>query len=361
MISGYTANYRLRKVSFSSRGWHVDHWYNLDLLDALIGAIDSGAAFAYTDTVGGTGNDITLDFTPDISYTTGQQIAFPVAAENTGNVTINCDGLGAKSLLTANGSEIASGMLVAGQFVKAIYNGTQFVVLYPDLDSISALTRINEGDSGAIVDAASDDFVVENTADAGMSLLVPNGQHARITFGNVTTPKAAGIHFDGPQNRLYLRSGDNERVYLNADGLVKQVNFSAFHAYKRENAGTGITQPFVITGYTEASDFNNDFDPVTGEFTAPFDGVYEFTYRINIDVAANGVNNSSFALYKNGVAVGVTQQTNNNTDVRDFYEKQFLALAAGDKIKFVIVTFGSAAPTYNNTTYRVSLTGKLVN
>lgn len=80
-------------------------------------------------TVGGTGDAITLTHSPAFTaYATGMEIRFKAGASNTGAVTVNVDGIGAKSLKTMAGAALASGDLVLGRIYTAAYDGTDFLL-----------------------------------------------------------------------------------------------------------------------------------------------------------------------------------------------------------------------------------------
>ena len=76
----------------------------------------TGAANVYTVTTG-----LSL-----ASYTTGLQIWFKVVNANTTSSTLNVDGLGAVALTYSDGTALASGALVVGDIVGAIYDGSKF-------------------------------------------------------------------------------------------------------------------------------------------------------------------------------------------------------------------------------------------
>lgn len=79
--------------------------------------------------VGGTQNTITLNPNPGISaYSGGQTFYFTAGYANTGNVTINVNGVGAKSvrkvIYTGVYSELTSSDIVANKTVNVIYDAT---------------------------------------------------------------------------------------------------------------------------------------------------------------------------------------------------------------------------------------------
>jgi len=70
---------------------------------------------------------ITLSPAPS-SYYEGLCFAFKNSTENTGAVTINVNGLGAKSVKKPNGNDLVAGNLKAGSVYTVRYNGTNFIL-----------------------------------------------------------------------------------------------------------------------------------------------------------------------------------------------------------------------------------------
>jgi hypothetical protein len=85
----------------------------------------SGVASVAT-AVGGTANAVTLTFSPPFAtYVNNMTVGFRIGTTNTGAVTVNVDGLGAKSFRKdASGTiaELISGEAQAGMFVEARFN-----------------------------------------------------------------------------------------------------------------------------------------------------------------------------------------------------------------------------------------------
>ena len=94
--------------------------------------INSGASpivFVPAASVGGTANAITLAPTPAIaSYQAGQSFRFVAKAVNTGAVTVNTSGLGARNLTYASGDTFAGGEFQIGGAYDITDNGTQYMV-----------------------------------------------------------------------------------------------------------------------------------------------------------------------------------------------------------------------------------------
>ena len=89
-------------------------------LDQVQGGAATFITVTGTDTLTGT-------VSPALSaYATGNQFSFLVANTNTGAVTINVDGIGAKAITRTGTTALVAGDMVAGQAVEIIYDGTRF-------------------------------------------------------------------------------------------------------------------------------------------------------------------------------------------------------------------------------------------
>lgn len=86
---------------------------SMNLLDSVTG----------TDTLTATA-PLSLD-----SLATGMKFTFVPAEANTGNVTLNINGIGAASVLSPAGTELGVGTLQAGYMEEVRYNGTAFELI----------------------------------------------------------------------------------------------------------------------------------------------------------------------------------------------------------------------------------------
>jgi hypothetical protein len=76
---------------------------------------------------------ITATASPSLTaYATGNLFTFVVANTNTGAVTLNVDGLGAKAVTRDGSTALAAADLVATEVVVVIYDGTRFQVINPN-------------------------------------------------------------------------------------------------------------------------------------------------------------------------------------------------------------------------------------
>ena len=83
-------------------------------------------------TVSGT-DTITGTVSPSLTaYTAGQIFSFVVGTTNTGAVTLNIDGLGAKAVTRTGAIALVAGGMVTGQVALVEYDGTRFQLLDPN-------------------------------------------------------------------------------------------------------------------------------------------------------------------------------------------------------------------------------------
>jgi hypothetical protein len=80
-------------------------------------------------TVSGT-NVLTGSLVPPLlAYVTGAMFSFIVANTNSGAVTLNIDGLGAKTVMRNGTDALQAGDLTAGSMALVIYDGTEFQLI----------------------------------------------------------------------------------------------------------------------------------------------------------------------------------------------------------------------------------------
>ena len=94
-----------------------------------IPAIDDPTAFNNLITVTGTNTLIGTSVPPYTSYVAGMTLSFIPVNTNTGAVTIDVDGLGAKNLFVGSATPMVGGELVAGQIAQLQYDGTRFQLM----------------------------------------------------------------------------------------------------------------------------------------------------------------------------------------------------------------------------------------
>ncbi|MCA2589489.1 MAG: hypothetical protein IM509_01650, partial [Microcystis sp. M31BS1] len=198
-----TSNFGFRLINFATDPYTDDEWFNWKLLDGLLTGSQSGIPFCIAT---GTGSAFVADYTPDQTLAIGLSLAIKTPLANTGAVTLAVDGAAAKPI-KINGSDPAAGAFPAGMYLRLVYDGTNFNVVYPTF-TLSQGSKITTAASGATASNGAADFQVESNTNIGMSLLCPNGSFiGRYFLGNVSKPDAGGLYYDFSVDRLYLRAG----------------------------------------------------------------------------------------------------------------------------------------------------------
>lgn len=223
-INSYTSNWRFGLINFNSANWHSDEWENWKLVDALISQQFSEAIpFAVAS---GTGDAITLDFSTDVVIAPGLMIGFKITANNTGAVTISCDGGAAKNLLVL-GAAAQAGDLRNGAYARAVYDGTQFVLIEP-IYRFNSVTVIEGAGNASVVTADCDSVVVKSDTNAGISILTPNNAVGKLAFGDVD---------------------DSDVAYIKYNHATATMEFSAEGVFKF----SGVPIQLTLTGATPLS------------------------------------------------------------------------------------------------------------
>ena len=145
-------------------------------------------------TVAGT-DTITGTVSPSLTaYTAGQIFSFVVGTTNTGAVTLNIDGLGAKAVTRTGSVALVAGGMVTGQVALVEYDGTRFQLLDPnaftDLLVSGLLTATNVTASGLLTVTTYDESVVAIgtvTSSSTLSLTSGTVQTATLTASTACT------------------------------------------------------------------------------------------------------------------------------------------------------------------------------
>jgi len=143
----------------------------------------AGASAAGTDTYA-----VTLTISPG-AYAVGQKYQFLTDVVNTGACTVNFNSIGAKSIKFADGSDPYNGAIQASSVVDVIYDGTNFILLNPHLDSLaygrSILDISSEANFKALVNLEIGTDV--QAYDANIVTL-PGGGATKMVFYQASAP-----------------------------------------------------------------------------------------------------------------------------------------------------------------------------
>jgi hypothetical protein len=126
---GYTTGFSFVLIDYQTQAWQTEEYSNWRKLDGLLNSVLEGAVPFVKAT--GPANDYVLTYSPVIAaYVNALLLSFSPNLANTGPVTINVNGLGAKNVYR-EGAILVGGELAADEYVKVIYDGTKFLVIEP--------------------------------------------------------------------------------------------------------------------------------------------------------------------------------------------------------------------------------------
>ena len=159
-------------------------------LDQVQGGAATFISVTGTDTLTGT-------VVPALSaYSTGNQFSFLVANTNTGAVTLNVDGIGAKAITRTGTTPLVAGDMVAGQAVEIIYDGTRFQLVNGNsftnlkVSGTLAVTGIATFTAQPIVSSLTASLPVFTDASKGLvsNTMTGTGNVVMSTNAVLTTP-----------------------------------------------------------------------------------------------------------------------------------------------------------------------------
>jgi len=191
----------------------------------------------------------------------GAVIAFEASDSGVSNYT-----LGQISSTRKNGSDTSSDIIFtvkdAGVTDDAVVIDYNSNVGIGDTSPIARL-HVSNGDSGITSLAlGSDELLVENSGDAGLTIATPNTSVGRISFGDPDNNNPGRIAYDHSIDDMYLYSGDSIRVTI--EGNTGDV-------------GIGTTSP------AQRLDVEDD---TSGGYTARFQNDGNNADRYGIGIAA---------------------------------------------------------------------------
>jgi hypothetical protein len=230
---------------------------------ANLGQVQSTAAKLITVT----GTDtITGSMSPQLTaYAAGQLLYFIANAANTGAVTINVDGLGAKAITRDGSTALAAGDINSGEVVVIVYDGTRFQMI--NAANSFGNTTINgtltvTGNTGlqanvSITSALSvgGTFNVTGAATLGSTLSV-TGKSDLPTVSTASINAAVAVVTTGTVTNLTSTSASiasaNAAVALVTTGTVTNLT-STSASIASANLGTAVVTGLTVTGASIAS------------------------------------------------------------------------------------------------------------
>lgn len=197
------------------------------------------------------------------SLTAGKRITFISGFTNTGNTSVNVAGTGPVLILKpspAGPIALAGGEIVVGNYVEAVYDGTQFEIYN------SALPQAY-GPSVAAASAATVDLglvLSHNVAITGTSTITSFGSSATVTYpiykilfaGALTlTYNASTMLLPGAADIVTV-AGDTAEAQYFSGGIWKIINYT-------RTSGTAVVNPSPMSGAQGLVIANNSGTPNT--------------------------------------------------------------------------------------------------
>jgi hypothetical protein len=274
--------------------------------------------YLWGGTVGGTADAITLTPSPAlVSYATGIRYGFIAGGTNTGAVTINISGLGAKDIKDHQGNALTAGKIVSGKLYSLSYDGTNF-------NMHEVISRSNLA-VGAI--AASSQTSVK-TANYTITLdddLVPvNGTAGAFT---VTLPTAVGIkgrkfkvvRIDHTlANKITINTTSSQTIGYNSKNSVKICSREELFEFESDGANW-----FISGRYISKEEIDCGAVPLTATTSNPTKGTMAVdkiwmsrdgehaNFRVEMRYTAAGSSGTGDYLF--GLPSGLSAKTTNVT------------------------------------------------
>ena len=214
-------------------------------------------------------NGVLLTDTTDFTATNGNSITFTVALLLNDEVTVI-------SLKT---------FTVADHYTKS--DADTLLALKSTIASPSFTGKVGIGSSSPVRQLEIKDDGTLGQAIVG--IIADAGDPAGIFMGTTSNNNAGGIRYFTDTNKLTLRANDEDRLLIDAAGIVTKPYQPAFLATKTTtSSNAAINADHTVLFPTEVYDQNSDFSSNT--FTAPVTGKYLLTASLRLDQVDEAAN-----------------------------------------------------------------------
>ena len=255
-------------------------------VDFTTGAQVQNSSLTFLSSVAGT-NTIVGTLTPAITaYQAGQMFSFISAGANTGAVTLNVNGVGAKAVTKLGSTALAAGDITANAIIIVQYDGTEFQLVAPaalsGLGTMAFQSSSSVSITGGSISGVS--FTGNITGNASGSSGSCTGNAATATLSTDST-NAIGYNQTW-QNVTGSRLAGT--TYTNSTGKPIQVHITIRGEYYNAIAGQEESAYFYLNG-TLLSKVT--FKESSGFYVMP--GTFAFiipngaTYSVSLDTAVS--------------------------------------------------------------------------
>ena len=209
------------------------------------------------------------------SYKKGLGISFTNKTQNTGAVTVNVNGLGAKTILKSNGSALASGNLKANSIYTIRYNGTNFILqgeggeygtaTAADVRQGKTIGTDNGLITGGLIERTTTSITPSYNTQSFPSGIYPNftvaaSAEKKVRLNNLTIP--AGSFYYAPVDFVPLTAIMEYSGYIRV--AINNLSNGGMGLNSRSFGDSGAVQINALSSSTQVPLFNNATVAVSG-------------------------------------------------------------------------------------------------
>jgi len=145
---------------------------------------------------------------------------------------------------------------------------------------LGAGIHIKTSDSSATANAAANELVIEANANSGISILSSTSTAGRIYFGDSGDDDIGQIRYNHDDNSMNFKvNALADSLKIHSNGMITKPLQPLFKVQQTGALSVADGHNLFSTGLTEAYDVNADV-AANGQFTAPVDGYYQFSFTV---------------------------------------------------------------------------------
>ena len=224
------------------------------------------------------------------SYATGQKFHFVSAGANTGAVTLNVNGIGAKAVTKNGTTALVAGEIASGAACEVIYDGTQFqlVSLTKIGTSANNLVQLNSSAQlpavdGSLLTGINTTQIQPISASVGSNALTISASALSLDFRSTTLGSGTVTRVTGTPSNLVISSGSTLGT---TNGVQSDIAVLAIN-----NAGTIELAAVNIAGGVDLSETGRISTTAEGGAGAADSAnvIYSTTARTNVAYRVIGI------------------------------------------------------------------------